>query len=83
MIDRKIALQNFENGCKKWFEKKYIKYSERKILLFGNAAKCAMMIKALDEIGLKKYIVGITCNDSSAWGGVSRWYFNNGFRTGF
>lgn len=62
MVGRETAVHNFEAGCKKWFRKKYVQFRDRKIILFGNAAKCEMMIKALAEVGMKKNLVGITCN---------------------
>ena len=68
MIDREIALKNFENKCKKWFKEKYLPFRDKNIVLFGNAAKCEMMIKALSEICMREKIVGITCNDSEKWG---------------
>lgn len=68
MIERETAVHNFEDGCKKWFKGKYVQFKGRKIILFGNAAKCEMMIKALTEVGMKENIVGITCNNSQNWG---------------
>lgn len=68
MIDRECAVHNFETKCKEWFKEKYLPFREKKIILFGSAAKCEMMIKALSEIGMRENIVGITCNDPEQWG---------------
>lgn len=69
MISRQIAVSNFITGCKGWFREKYILLKERKLILFGNAAKCEMMIRVLDEIGLRENIVAITCNGLEKLGG--------------
>jgi hypothetical protein len=70
MISRNIAIQNFRDQCKGWFREKYHPLKGKQIILFGSAAKCEMMIKALDEIGMMGNIIAITCNDSKIWGGV-------------
>jgi len=70
MISKDVAICNFERGCKEWFREKYKPLEGSKLILFGNAAKCAMMIKALDEIGMRKNITAITCNDLESVGGV-------------
>ena len=62
------AVHNFETKCKEWFKEKYLPFRGKKIILFGSAAKCEMMIKALSEIGMRENIAGITCNDPEQWG---------------
>lgn len=72
MIEREIAVHNFKSKCKRWFKEKYLQFIDSNIILFGNAAKCDMMIKALSEIGMKQNIVGITCSDLGKYGGGYR-----------
>lgn len=60
--------ENFLNDCMKQFRECYSVLKDDKIVLFGAAARGKMMVRALEDVGMKSNILAICDNDTSKWG---------------
>lgn len=60
--------ENFLNDCMKQFRDCYSVLKDDKIVLFGAAARGKMMVRALEDVGMKSNILAICDNDTSKWG---------------